>query len=438
MSIATAILYIAILYVRPGEINPALESLRLAATTGALGIIVMLVAWVARPRAFLNQPIDFYVAGFFLAIVLSNPAWGWIEGGRQALVAIIPSLVSYLLIRSAVREPRHLRYLGTALVILTLFQAVNGILQYHTGVGFGEVEATEQRVYGLGDEAQSEPSSVRRIKGTGIFNDPNDLAMAFVAVIPFLVGPIISSSTNFAARFMSMLAVVPMLVALLYTSSRGGVLGLLAAMSPYAWRRGGWLKKVVIAIIAVTVVIVASGSRMSQIDSGEESAQGRVQAWSAGLQMLKSKPVLGVGFGRFTEFNELVAHNSFVHTVAETGLVGGFFLSGIFYWLFRGPAGRGNADSASSRERQRLLQWGDELLMACIGLAVTMIFLSRQYVPIFFIFAAMGASYRAVMQEEGEPVRPAGTRDLLLVGASLITGVGVIYAAVQVLAQFPS
>ena len=46
--------------------------------------------------------------------------------------------------------------------------------------------------------------------------------------------------------------------------------------------------------------------------------------------MLKSKPVFGVGYGRFTEFHRKVAHNSFVQTAAELGMLGAFVFIAIY------------------------------------------------------------------------------------------------------------
>ena len=401
MAIATVMLYIAVLYVRPGEIIPGWEGYPFAAITEALALFVVGISWLMRPRGVLNQPLDAYVAGFFLAAVASNPAWGWMGGAQFAVLALLPCILCYLLIRLAVRTPQHLRVLGYALVAFTLFQAVNGIAQFRGGVGLvGNVEAYEQRVVPSAD-GNDEPEEVRRIRGTGIFNDPNDLAMAFVAVMPFLVGPMLGKGTVFLGRVMTVAMSLPMLVALYYTNSRGGVLGLAAALVPYVWRSGRWLTKVVVVLGLVGVLGLAAPSRMTQMDSDESSAQGRVQSWSAGIQMLKTRPILGVGFGRYGEYNELVAHNSFVHTFGELGLIGAFCFAGMFFWTFRGLAAVPATSGKNLKERERLFVWGDDLFMACVGLGVSMIFLSRQYTTIVFVFLAMAGSYRAILQEIG-------------------------------------
>ena len=434
MAIVAVVLYLIVLYVRPGEIIPGWEGIPFAAITQGLGLVAVSVSWLMRPRSFLNQPLDLFVAGYFVAAVLSNPAWGWIGGAQYAFTLLLPAIIAYFLIRGAVRTPKHLRILGYALVTLTLFQAINGIIQYRTGVGLGNVEAYEQRVVVTTDGAE-ETTAVPRIRGTGIFNDPNDLALAFVAAMPFLVGPLLGKRTTFIVRVTTVLLAVPILIALYLTNSRGGVLGLAAALLPTIWRSGRWLTRVMVVLGLVAALGLAAPSRMTQMDSDESSAQGRVQSWSAGLQMLKMRPVLGVGFGRYGEYNELVAHNSFVHVLGELGMIGGFFFTGMFFWLFRGlasvrPAGSGGLPA----EEERLFNWGDELFMACTGLAVSMIFLSRQYVAIVFIFLAMGASYRGLLQDLGVRVKTANGREVGTISAFLVGGIVAVYVAVRVLA----
>lgn len=435
MAIAAVVLYLIVLYVRPGEIIPGWEGLPFAAITQGVGLVVVSISWLMRPRSFLNQPLDLFVIGFFLAAVLSNPAWGWVGGAQIAFMALLPAIIAYFLIRGAVRTPKHLRILGYALVTLTLFQAINGIYQYRTGVGLGNVEAYEQRVTVTTDGAD-ETTEVPRIRGTGIFNDPNDLALAFVAAMPFLVGPLLGKRTTFIGRITTVALAIPILIALYLTNSRGGVLGLAAALVPTIWRSGRWLTKFVVVLGLVAALGLAAPSRMTQMDSDESSAQGRVQSWSAGLQMLKMRPVLGVGFGRYNEYNELVAHNSFVHVLGELGVVGGFCFTGMFFWLFTGLASVRPSSSAGAlpAEEERLFNWGDELFMACTGLAVSMIFLSRQYVAIVFIFLAMGASYRGLLQDEGIRVKAATGREIGTIASYLFGGIVLVYITVRVLA----
>jgi hypothetical protein len=436
MAIASLLLYLAVFYIRPGEIIPGWEGIPFAEISGGLALFVVCISWLMRPRGFLNQALDAFVAAYFVAALLSNPVLGWFGGAFVAYYAMIPSVLGYYMIRAVVRDARHLRWVGYALLLLTLFQAVNGIVQFKTGVGLGEVLAfVEKAVPDAGADGDGEgeaPDQIRRIRGTGIFNDPNDLAMAFVVVLPFLVGPLLAKRTKFRGRVLVALLFVPLLTALYYTNSRGGILGLAATLTPHAWRSGRKFAKALV-VLGLLAMFALAPSRMSEMDSDESSAQGRIQAWSAGLEMLKSRPILGVGFSNFEQFHERVAHNSFVHTFGELGLIGGFCFAGMFYWVFRSlqpPAG------PASVVDDRIVDWGFDLKCGALGLFVCTLFLSRQYNIILFIWFALAASYRNILQERGAVVKPAELFDVGKIFALTIGGVAATYVAVRVLAVY--
>jgi putative inorganic carbon (hco3(-)) transporter len=433
MPILLTLLYLVCVYVRPGEIVPGWEGLPLVAILSGVSTVCVAGSLVVRRRPFWNLPQDHCVLGFTLAIAVSNLAWGWFYGAYEGVLTIAPAVFCYFLIRGAVTSPRHLRWIGYTLVWVTLFQALNGIAQYHTGAGLGDVAALEMRAEGTEEDSGDDaPSVVRRIRGTGIFNDPNDLALAFVVVTPFLVGPLVRRSTRLPARILAAVVLVPLLVALYYTNSRGGILGLGAALLPYCYRRFGKVAGPVVATAGLVALLAFGPSRMNTLDASESSAQGRVQSWGEGLQMFRSRPIFGVGFGRYTDFNELVAHNSFVHTLAELGLFGSLFFIGMGYWFFQSPPhhpGPQNADS----DAIRLRAWGDDLRQGGLGLAVCAMFLSRQYTVLPFIWLAMSGCYRQVVQELMPAAPPRTVVHLTRIAAITIGAVVCTYGVVRIL-----
>jgi hypothetical protein len=58
-----------------------------------------------------------------------------------------------------------------------------------------------------------------------------------------------------------------------------------------------------------------------RVISASEGAD-RLEAWATGLELFKGAPLFGIGFGAFTDFNDITAHNSFVLCLAELGLIG--------------------------------------------------------------------------------------------------------------------
>lgn len=430
MALLSVLLYVLVVYIRPAEVLPGWDGFPFAAIAQVSAMVVVAVGLLFRPRRFWNQPHDKYVLGFYVSAIVSNIAWGWFGGGYFAMDALAPVVICYFLLRASVRSERQLRWAGYVLVAATLFQAVNGISQFRTGVGLGGVVALEYPTGMSGSEPQ--PGAVRRIRGTGIFNDPNDLAMAFVAVTPLLIGVIVRRRARLRNRIVATVSWLPIAVALYYTNSRGGILGLGAVLAPFCWRFGKVLGTVA-AGIGLLGLVALGPSRMSELDSEESSAQERVQAWSAGLQMFRSQPVFGVGFSRYTEFNERVAHNSFVHTLGELGIVGAFFFVGMVYWLARGTERR-TGSAAGSPDRERLREWGRDLRIGGLGWCVCAMFLSRQYDFVLFILLALTACHRQAVQEaEPDAVRGQSALDLIAIVALTVASVIGVYILVRVL-----
>src|SRR5262249_53378131 len=153
------------------------ETVPFAGVVAAVAAVCAAGSLALRPRRFWDVPQDWFVIGFFVAIVASNAAWGWVGGAFQAFVAMAPAGLAYFLLRIAVESPRQLRLVGYTLVALTLWHAANGVVQFHTGVGLGGIVPVAANSFDTDEEGTA--LETQRVRGTGIFNDPNDLALAF-------------------------------------------------------------------------------------------------------------------------------------------------------------------------------------------------------------------------------------------------------------------
>jgi putative inorganic carbon (hco3(-)) transporter len=426
MAYALCILYIVVIYVRPGEIVPAWAELSITLAVGAVAAMVTGLSIVLRPRPIADSPVDWCFLGFCVIAILSNPAHGWFGGGLMALRALLPLVLFYFLIRTTVQSKRQLQVLVAVIVLLALFQAGNGIVQYYTGSGIGGSTAMADSARLPGDEYVDRPE-VNRIRGTGIFSDPNDLAMSMVLVFPFLFTAVLSPSAGLLWRSLAVGATGVLAFAVILTRSRGGLVGLAALCAAYGYRRFGRRWALLLIVILVVVLGVAfSGKQM--LDPSESSSQGRVQAWSAGLQMLKSNPVIGVGFGGYTEYNELVAHNSFVHSLAELGLTGGFFFVGMFYWFLTGTGARRDVAGAASSPLAM------DLWASGLGVIACATFLSRQYTPVLYVPIALGATRMAVEQTAGSGVDLMRRGDWTKIVALTLGLIVVVYVVVRIFA----
>lgn len=428
MAYLACLIYVTVTYVRPGEIIPGWIGFPFLEIAAGFAVVAAVISLALNPRHFADLPNDWCFLAYIVAIVLSRPANGWFGGAYPALLAILPLMTFYFLIRLAVRKEAHLRGLIAAFILLTLFQAGNGILQYHTGMGLGGSTAHVRVQYDT--ETGDEVEEIKRVRGTGIFGDPNDLAMSLIVVLPFLFSAVISGQSGFLLRILAVGSIGVLGYAMVLTQSRGGFLGFAALIATYAYRRFGRIAAAAAGVLAVVVMLAAGPSRFQQIDSSEASAQGRIQSWAAGLQMLKSQPILGVGFANFGDYNQLTAHNSFVHSFAELGVIGGVCFVGIWYWFFVTTAA---ARDVAGAARSRLAL---DILASGVGVMVCAVFLSRQYSPVLYVPLALGAARVAVMRGDDQQTSFQRASDWMLVP---ILSVGVVigtYVLVLVLARW--
>ena len=91
---------------------------------------------------------------------------------------------------------------------------------------------------------------------------------------------------------------------------------------------------------------------------GAVEGADRLEAWSVGLQLFKRAPVFGTGFGSFTDFSDITAHNSFVLCLAELGLVGSTIWLALLVTTMTSLNGIIKRGNGTSSMRRRLVRQG--------------------------------------------------------------------------------
>jgi len=174
----------------------------------------------------------------------------------------------------------------------------------------------------------------------------------------------------------------------------------------YLWsKRGLWTSLALSGVGMMGLLLIPT--RAQDISVDEESAFGRVDAWYEGLHMFLSHPLLGVGAGNFTDYNDLTAHNSFVLVVAETGFIGYVlwlaFVGYSFLMMLRilryqveVPAQAtipvektDDANFSADWERERNIAL--TLLLTLCGMFAAAFFLSRSYTVVMYLLIALVA-----------------------------------------------
>jgi putative inorganic carbon (hco3(-)) transporter len=448
--------YLALSLVRPAELFPALATYRVMAVLAALAAAgTALNLFAGRGPTF--RGAQMYLAAAFVAwagfSVLA--AQRWMGGAAHAVADLATNGFLFLLITLNVDDLRRLQLTRRVLVLFALWLVLQGgaayffqrgedllILHQRVAESVAEGSAEEEEAApesGVADDAATEPVEpvpvIRRMRSLGFLQDPNDLAQLLAGILPLVF---LEWRPQRAVRN-GLLVLVPaalLLGGILLTRSRGGLVAL-AAMAVAAVLHFG--NRIVSAFLGVAAGagLVAGPAYVRSYVLGDESSLGRVEAWYQGLQMLKGSPVWGVGYGNFTEYNDRVAHNSYVHCLAELGVVGYSFWVGMIIVTFhdlRSLYRRPRPDEPPAKDplQGELRRWATATALALVGFLAGALMLSRTYSPTFFIFLALPTALADVARRAGRlgaPLSPVQWASA--VAAAQIVTLAVVYGMVR-------
>ena len=386
------LLYIVLTLVRPQDYPELVDAFAFPLMPSLLALA--LLAWLFSPNKRLDAPQYPLLATFLLAMMLSVAANGWWGGAVDQFTRFAPVVIAFVLVANAVTSVARVRIVMAVLAGCAAVLALHGVEQAKVGVGWTGMTLSQST----------------RIQYVGIFEDPNDLGMLFVTCLP--LAAYLSSRGGLAGlRRLFWLAVLGLLAyGIVLTDSRGSLLAAAAVLGVYAWLRFGKFAAALCGAAGVAVM-VSIPSRLQQIDAAESSAAGRVDAWYQGFQMFLSNPLFGIGAGGFDDHHYLTAHNSFVLVLAETGIVGfTIWLAFVGYGflmtvaVLRHRPELADAAAAAAWKEERALAMA--LMLAQLGFYFCAFFLSRSYVVLLYLLAALVLGYYTGARQR-HPALPA-------------------------------
>ena len=210
------------------------------------------------------------------------------------------------------------------------------------------VGAAIAAVYGLVTPSQFE-SDFGRIESAAL--DPNELSAVLVPALSLCMFAAFGLRGHPALRLSAVVIGAISVMTILFTVSRGGLIALVAMMLAAIVVGGRW--RLPIAIATATLALggyiyfagFASSDAVDHLQSttqgDERVAEGRYTIWQVGWRMAEGNPVRGVGGGNFKVSSRhyllqpgdaprsdliidkpLVAHNTYLETLVELGVVG--------------------------------------------------------------------------------------------------------------------
>ena len=233
------------------------------------------------------------------------------------------------------------------------------------------------------DQSVLDAGGTGRTRWINIFDGPGVFCVMFTLALPFLLVKQ-DSHYSFSTRFMYLLLLLPLLLAIWTTGSRGGFLATLVIFASYSLSRmnisvGRMMK--VGGLIGV-VFMLAPGY-MTAIKDDNKSAQHRVDMWVEGIEMVQQNPLLGIGRGNFSSYTgSLIAHNSAIEIMGELGFPGLFFWFAFIYMSIKTiMQAQINATDPETKSYYR------GLIICIIGYIANSMFVTLEYETFYFILA---------------------------------------------------
>jgi O-antigen ligase len=392
MSFRVYLLYLVLLVLRPIDLfAPDLGAYRPLLVVWAVAFMLA-VSDAIRNREIAARPASVLTLGAFVVVIaLSLIANGWLGGAPLAVADFSPTALLFVLTIMNLRSVDRIKATTKVLLWSVVALAFLSILAYHYGFWAEKLVLRQNAppegsmVLPIYPAEDIEHLYLWRVRGLGFLNDPNDFGQLMVMVLPFLWGLM-----ERGRRMRNVIVAIPgvvLLYAIYLTQSRGAMLGCLVLFAIALYRVIGLVRLgLLLAIVGGAAGSLLVGGR--GFTTQEASADERIEAWWAGVQMLYSHPVFGVGYGGFQEHHYITAHNSFVLCFAELGLVGYFFWVGMLVLAYKGVSQVLDLAPAGSEERKQALQFRSSFA----GFMVCAWFLSRAYQPGLYLLLGMCAS----------------------------------------------
>jgi putative inorganic carbon (HCO3(-)) transporter len=310
--ILTAV-YIIVTIISPEQFGPQWANYH--AVMYLAGITLLFSLPMVHSSTNLRSSVQtFLMLGFIFAIALSKVANGWIGGAIASWQIFLPSAAVFFFIVANVTTIRRLKILTLISAASCLVVVVEALCGYYLGLHaetfvLQQIVPSPDEVYG----------QLARLRGAGFLSDPNDFAQILLMVLPLLF--IAWQKRRKVVNPLVVLVPAALLLWAIYlTHSRGALIALAIIALMAAQKKLGTIPAAILIAVLVIALMAVDFTGGRGISSAEGA--GRLEAWANGLEMFKKAPLFGVGFGAFTDFNELTAHNSFVLCLAELGFVG--------------------------------------------------------------------------------------------------------------------
>lgn len=401
--------FVALSLFRLPDAIPLLQPLRLPLALGVLAVATLIWNVAARRVVSTRWQPELRLFALFFALVTAGVPFAadratalqtWSE--VYVKIGAMTLAIAWLTQESSDFRTAARVFIFSGLVIAT-------VALHNAALGLNLVEGTRVTI---GDSV------------TSVLSDPNDLALILLFPLSFAIATL-RSAPNTSDRILGAIAAPLLIAAIIATQSRGGLLGAVAVIGVFAHRRVRSRVAVSIALILVAVVLYeamdisdrrSGGAAEAMID---ESANGRLVAWSAALKMAMAHPLNGVGLNNFAPSfwdysdtfvgRDLAPHSTWFGVLGETGFVGLIVFVAMVAAVIRSARASENC-LRGLRGETHMRAFGTALVASLWGFCVSGSFLTQGFSWPLYILIGLTAALASYAERRSREERSSGSR----------------------------
>jgi O-antigen ligase len=408
------LIFSILLFFRPQDQITALGQAHVSDIAALVGLGAMVFVNLGRresPIRVTSEVIGVFLLGF--VILATAPFSIWPGGSINVFTELyIQVALIFLLMVNTVTSPRRVERICWVIVLAFGYISARVIFDYLRGVNLVEGHRAAGPV-------------------GGFFQNPNDLALNLAAFLPLTL-MYVKRPGPFLKRAVCAGFALLMLMAIVFTKSRSGMLATVAMLATFVVvarmvTPGNVIAAVVAGMLALPMVPQSFYDRMSSITdeskdetgSREERTLLMEQAWT----LSQEYPLTGVGAGQFQNFGPpgqakrwRQTHNAFLQVSSELGVFG--FAAFVFLvirafmaslwtrkhlaWIYRRRSRKGTPtepeDGLNEHDRQFLQTHATAMVACMVGWAVAAMFASVAFNWTLYYLLGLSVTARDVVR----------------------------------------
>lgn len=373
--------------------------------------LVSLGVSVARDKQKITiDPMTIVIAGCYFLAAAATVFWAYEPVSAYAgTVALFFDMLFIVILLAIVKDIQTLRALSRVFLFSLAIVAALGAIKFSLGDATLDIFGFAQILHPSLDDGYYGNRLV------GPFSDPNSYGRILLLAIPFAMLEIVFGR-SLLMRTTATTALCALIAALLFTKSRGALVGLFAMFGVLLIYFRAYLFRALLVIVPVCALIIMTlpdqfvtrtesmlglvSANKARVVKHDQSIYNRLAEMLTALDMFTTHPIGGVGLDNYTQLfqkytldNHYVArhsaraaHSRYLEVAAEQGLIGlfaffalcGFSLGRAFY--YSRAIGR-----HSVREASLPLAIG----LSLVGYLFASVFLHEDYSRLFFIVIGM-------------------------------------------------